>query len=708
MGHLYIHHHIKAPGDKRKSRQELGDMTKFTQRRRMETFLNLNADNTDDVILMHKIHDSFDKTHFQRLLVEWIVTESLPFRLVDSPGFRALCCYLNPQIETQQAILSRNSIRSRIVAQFHHHHQRVIDVLRRAPGQIHFAFDGWRSGSRHNVYGLTCFFRDALTDQPRKIVLGMPEVRGSHDGAVIGAAMVDLINQYKIGHKVGYFTLDNASNMDTAMDFIGNAYKFDGRRRRGRCFGHIINLAAKALLDPSASLSEGIREFDDTDTLTDAEYESWRQQGPVGKLRIIVLAIDHSDRINDLFRSVQEADSDGSKRPLRLIKDNQTRWLGTYYMIKRALQLRQYIEITRTKYNREWTSQHTSNVTGALRSHASQHIPTFLQPANQLTDSDWDALTRIASILSDFEDCLIRLEGDGQIRRRSGGFEGSYGNIYEYLSGFEFILQKLEQYKDDLDNHPEPAQYGIGVNAAWGKINDYYSKIHTTPIYYAAHVFHPLQHWKSLECLWETNADWVHDAKRIVRGVWDTEYNNTSDRSNPRPITPIVPQLNTSVNSFTSFLQEQRNRASRSHDDERDNEYARWYARSVEPGAGAVSDPIQYWHNQRERYPKLSRMALDFLTIQSMSAECERLFSSAGRLQDASRSRLDIKIVDMSMTLRSWYRAGIINDVDPIFLCVTAEQDRQDATDFTMDEARRRATSWLQSGDMDQHYVYEA
>ncbi|KAK8068837.1 restless-like transposase [Apiospora phragmitis] len=553
MGHLYTHHNIKAPSDMRKSRKERGDETRYSQRRTITTFLNnLNPDNSNDVILMHKIHDSFDKTHFQRLLVEWIVNESLPFRLVDTPGFRALCSFLNPQIETQQAILSRNSIRSRIVTEFHRHHQRVID--------------------------------------------------------------------YKIGHKVGYFTLDNASNMDTAMDFIGNAYKFNGRRRRGRCFGHILNLAAKALLDPSASASEGIREFDDNDTLTDADYERWRQQGPVGKLRIIVIAIDQSDRINDLFRYVQEADSDRSKRPLRLVKDNQTRWLGTYYMIKRAIRLRQYIEITRTKYNNEWTKQHTSPVTGTLRFHASKNIPISLQPANQLSDLDWDALTRIASILSDFEDCLIQLEGDGQIRRRSGGFEGSYGNIYHYLSGFEFILQKLEQYKADLVNYPEPAQYGIRVNAAWGKINGYYANLQTTPIYYAAHIFHLLQHWKSLECLWATNADWVHDAKQLVKGVWDTEYNNL-DGPNPRPATPTVTQPNISVNSFTSFLQQQRNRASRAHDEERDNE------------------------------------------------------------------------------------AGIINDIDPMFLCVTAEQDRQDVTDPTMDEAGRKATSWLRSGDMEQHYV---
>ena len=78
-----------------------------------------------------------------------------------------------------------------------------------------------------------------------------------------------------------------------------------------------------------------------------------------------------------------------------------------------------------------------------------------------------------------------------------------------------------------------------------------------------------------------------------------------------------------------------------------------------------------------------------------MSAECERLFSSAGRLLDDSRSSLDITIVAISMTLRSWYRAGIIRDVDPIFLSITEEVERRGLEAAGYEEARERATRWL-------------
>lgn len=38
------------------------------------------------------------------------------------------------------------------------------------------------------------------------------------------------------------------------------------------------------------------------------------------------------------------------------------------------------------------------------------------------------------------------LEGDGQIRKRKRGWMGSYGNVWDVIQGFEFLLDKLEDY----------------------------------------------------------------------------------------------------------------------------------------------------------------------------------------------------------------------------------------------------------------------
>lgn len=81
-----------------------------------------------------------------------------------------------------------------------------------------------------------------------------------------------------------------------------------------------------------------------------------------------------------------------------------------------------------------------------------------------------------------------------------------------------------------------------------------------------------------------------------------------------------------------------------------------------------MADPVEYWHLKRFEYPKLSRMALDVMTVPAMSAECERLFSAAGLMVTPLRNRMDAGTIGLIQTLRSWLRAGIIKDVDNILL----------------------------------------
>jgi hypothetical protein len=65
-------------------------------------------------------------------------------------------------------------------------------------------------------------------------------------------------------------------------------------------------------------------------------------------------------------------------------------------------------------------------------------------------------------------------------------------------------------------------------------------------------------------------------------------------------------------------------------------------------------------------------MALDFLTIQTMLAECERIFSAAGKMVVAERNRLEVEAIAMCQVLRLWYLAGVIKDsntgLEPLYV----------------------------------------
>ena len=704
-GHLYTHHRILAPDGKTKSREEKLSSGTSNRARSIAYFMNLNPEKPSEQAAINKAIQSFDRKRFQRLLVEWIVKENLPFSIAEHEGLRALFEYLNPQIAIQQANLTRPMIKIKILNEFHRHQDTVIATLQSAPGLIHYAFDGWRSGNRRNVFGICCFFRDSTSNQPRKIVLGLPELPGSHTGIKIGQVVVDLIEEFGVGDKTGYFVMDNAANNDTAMDFIGHKYGFDGRGRRGRCFGHILNLSAKLLL--FGNEQQSVNSFVETpDQLTEAEYDLWRKEGPVGKLRILVIAIDSSDRLTDLFARLQANDistaqtvCDRSKKPLHVVKDNQTRWLGSLYMIRRALQLRPYFDLLKVSYQREWEAENRSRALGSNSLRRSAKLPAFLEERNWLTPNDWAVIEHLERILTDYEHTLLRLEGDGQIRRRTGGFEGSYGNVWDVLPAFEFLLGRLEYYKAVASDVPDPIQFKVGVNAAWDKLNYYYSKLDETPIYYAAFALHPAKRWQGLEKMWESqNISWITAAKKIVKDVWLEQYRGRAirpDCHSPTP-TPEPSSKRRKVNNFERFLNS--NTSSPASPTDHFNgldEYDIWMA-AIDEDDQYVEDPIAYWHSQRRRYPRLSQMALDLVTIQAMSAECERLFSAAGNLLDHSRSSLDIKLVGMCMALRSWLRAGILKDaVDPMLLSMSEEVENNLVNGLTEEEQKERATRWL-------------
>ncbi len=96
------------------------------------------------------------------------------------------------------------------------------------------------------------------------------------------------------------------------------------------------------------------------------------------------------------------------------------------------------------------------------------------------------------------------------------------------------------------------------------------------------------------------------------------------------------------------------------------DEYHQWLLSPDLEHEPLVSDPVQYWWERRDDYPRLSRMALDVLSIPPMSAECERLFNVAGQMVSPFRTRLEASTIGITQTVRSWVRSGLIDSADSL------------------------------------------
>ncbi|KFA77852.1 hypothetical protein S40288_09764, partial [Stachybotrys chartarum IBT 40288] len=455
--------------------------------------LDLNAPR-EQAIANHLIKN-FDKNVFQRLVVEWIVESNLSFREPENKRLRAIFEYLNPFVASADAHISHDTVRKRAVFEFEKQKEKVIEVLRNAPGLIHISFDGWRSQNKHALYGVACFFRNE-DGKAWKLILGVPELTVRHIGANIGHEIIEVLETYEIpDEKIGYFTLDNAPNNDTAMDTIGERFKFCGKERRGRCFGHVINLVVKAILfgKDADAFESRLRHGD---VLATAEHEFWRKKGPVGELHNLVVAIHRSDVLTTLLRSIQRLEFDASedprvriRKPLNVVVDNETRWLSQLYMIRRALRLRPYLETLVLKHKQEWEKVNLLKRSKRLK--ASAIMPAICRDENKLNDKDWAVLGAFANILQSFEDAVKALEGDGIQRKRKQGYFESYGNVWDVIVGYEFLLAELEKAKAMVDQYPEPDHFRVNINLGWKKLDEYYNKLDETPIYYTSVALHP-------------------------------------------------------------------------------------------------------------------------------------------------------------------------------------------------------------------------
>jgi hAT family dimerisation domain. len=73
--------------------------------------------------------------------------------------------------------------------------------------------------------------------------------------------------------------------------------------------------------------------------------------------------------------------------------------------------------------------------------------------------------------------------------------------------------------------------------------------------------------------------------------------------------------------------------------------------------------PLQWWEMNELQYPRLARMARDYLAITATSVPSEQSFSLSKNLITCNRNRLLGKMIRACMCLKSWW-ASSITDMD--------------------------------------------
>lgn len=107
-------------------------------------------------------------------------------------------------------------------------------------------------------------------------------------------------------------------------------------------------------------------------------------------------------------------------------------------------------------------------------------------------------------------------------------------------------------------------------------------------------------------------------------------------------------------------------------------------------------NPLDWWcpPEQRQRYPRLSNMAISILSIPAESSEPERTFSGARRTCSWDRSRLTCNNIEKIECIGSWLREGHIKPLSSNEMGLPMEPQPEDDTD-AMDDDVADLLEWI-------------
>lgn len=624
--HLRVKHGIKIKAQQPKARVQ-------GQKKLQEIFHQLGQKEQEraDKREQEALKKAINQPAFDESLLQLIVNNNIPHSMAEYPELYSMIMNVNYMAEDVLP-KSRAMIPKKLNASFIRTKDEIKEHLSTALSEIHLACDVWTTQYKKKAFLAVVAHLVDSKAKPRKALLGLPRLRGSHGGQHQAEHVNKIIDWYEIGHKLGFYVGDNHGSNDKCCRFISRhlreqyQIKWDPQTRRIRCHGHVINLASqafifapdKATIDKIiAEISEEAEEeynsdeeVEDSDDTYDATAKlaraskkkaCWRDIGPLGKLHAIIAYMRSSELLYDEFHELA-----GRVVPL----DNDTRWDSWYSMNEVANKLDGPID---TFIRNHWK---------AVGKYA-------------LTPDDWETLREINTFLKPFEKVTRRTQGD-------------LDSIEKTLYTMDILVKHFEKQKNKHVNNPE---FQNAILMAWYAFDKYYLLTDQVPAYAAALLLHPSRRRRYIDANWKKS--WIKSVLPELHQLWEEKYANldlseTTTSTSHRTYEPDEYELierDLDVVGHTADIWES----------------------FIEASPTEISTTaLEWWceEKQRKRYPRLSRMAIDILSVPAMSAEAERIFSGARRQIPWSRAQLGEKTIEHMECLKHWQRKGWLHQLN--------------------------------------------
>lgn len=190
--------------------------------------------------------ESISSESCRQTMAEMIIMEELPFKFVESKGFKRFVSKLTGSQEPKFVVPSRFTIASDILKIYVNEKQKLKDIFVKMKYKVCLTTDCWTSEQNINYMVLTAHFVDCDWKLHKKI-LSFSQIE-SYNGHTIGKAIEKNLKDWGI-KRIMTLTADIASSNDATIAFLIKRFNkwliCNGEYMHIKCYSQILNLIVR-------------------------------------------------------------------------------------------------------------------------------------------------------------------------------------------------------------------------------------------------------------------------------------------------------------------------------------------------------------------------------------------------------------------------------------------------------------------------------
>ncbi|KAL7093470.1 hypothetical protein ACP275_11G042600 [Erythranthe tilingii] len=546
---------------------------------------------------------SFDADRCRREISRMIIMHDYPLHMVEHPGFLAFVQNLQPRFD----MVSFNTVQGDIVATYLREKQSILRVVEGMPGRICLTLDLWSSSQSTGYMFVSGQFIDSDWKMHRKLLNVIRQPYPESDTA-FSHSVSACLSDWGMDGKLISVTINqplSEASVDNlrALLSVKNPLLLDGQLLVGGCLARSL----------STIVQDGLA----------------FAQGVVKKVRDSVKYVKTSESLEEKFNEIKQTHQVPSSKKLEI--DDQTRWNTTYEMLSSALELKKVFtklgesdpDYKDPPSEEDWSQIQT----------LCQTLKQLFDIANILTVPPTTKTIAVFHEVWKVQLDLARSANNKENQFLSGMTKSMYENFDKYWKSTCYILAIAvvmdPRFKMKLVEFTFVKIYGEERAASFIKIVD--EGIHELFHEYLSFPMH------------STHGSYGEDENGQSVKIEDSEGMDSNGLG---------------LSDFDAYIMETTSQLSKTELDQ-------YLEESLLPRVHDF-DVVGWWKLNRIKYPTLSKMARDVLSVPVCTVPGNMVFDTVRREMDSYRSSLRSETVEALICAKDWLQPEKLEGPAPV------------------------------------------